>query len=159
MPNKYSVLFVCLGNICRSPLAEGIFRELVRQRGLEKEFCIASCGTGSWHEGEPAHRESRRVATQNGIDLSGHSARQLCAADFTRFSWHVAMDCQNKRDIMHAAAGRPVLLHCLREFDAEAESLDVPDPFYGGRDGFEEVYRIIERSCHGLLDHILQDDR
>lgn len=151
-----SVLFVCLGNICRSPLAEGVFRHLVEQAEKSKEYIIDSCGTGGWHVGEPPHRESRAVARRNGVSLEGQTARQLDREDFKRFDLIVAMDRQNRRDIERLMPkGSSCRVVCLREFDPEIVELDVPDPYYGGPDGFEEVYRIVERSCEALLDSLV----
>lgn len=158
MAQPTSVLFVCLGNICRSPLAEGVFRHLVAERGLAEEFDIDSAGTGGWHVGEPADPRSRQVAQAHGIELTCR-ARRLEADDLERFEWILAMDRENLGAIRRlsgdaeAAAAR---LHLLREFDPEAGTdLEVPDPYYGGEDGFETVYAMVRRACEGLLDELL----
>jgi protein-tyrosine phosphatase len=152
--SKISVLFVCLGNICRSPLAEGVFRHLVEERGLSANFEIDSCGTGSWHIGNPPHAESCRVAKKHGVSLDGQSARRLADDDFIRFDHIVAMDQSNLADLKSAKIGDSAELYCLRKFDSQKGDLDVPDPYYGGRDGFEEVYQIVHRCCENLLDHL-----
>lgn len=150
------ILFVCLGNICRSPLAEGFFRHFVREAGVPSRFRIESAGTGNWHEGEPPDRRALEVARRHGIALVGR-ARQLTAADLQLFDYVIAMDADNLADILSLSeAVRPdARVHRLREFDPEAgEDLDVPDPYYGGTRGFETVCDIIERSCRRLLEHI-----
>jgi protein-tyrosine phosphatase len=150
------VLFVCLGNICRSPLAEAVFRHRVRAAGLEDRFEIDSAGTSDYHEGEPPDRRAAAVARRHGIELTGRS-RPITASDLRRFDYIVVMDAQNLRDVRRLAERvRPEPeIRRLREFDAEsAGDLDVPDPYYGGEQGFETVQRIVERSCDGLLAHI-----
>ncbi len=151
---KISVLFVCLGNICRSPLGEGIFRHLVKERGLEERFEIDSCGTGAWHIGKSPHRDSIRVAEKHGVSLKGQVARQVADDDFLRFDYIVAMDQSNLADLEELKIGNTASLFCLRKFDSIKGDLDVPDPYYGGRDGFDEVYDIIYRCCDRLLAHL-----
>jgi protein-tyrosine phosphatase len=153
------VLFVCLGNICRSPLAAGIFRDLVSQRGLDGEIVSDSAGTGAWHAGEPADPRSNDVASLHGVDLNGHRARQVNSRDFEVFDLLVAMDRENVTDLKQAApeAGRHKI-HLLRDHDPEGPG-DVPDPYWGGPQGFEIVYRMIERSCEALLDALQRGQR
>ncbi|MCA9736925.1 MAG: low molecular weight protein-tyrosine-phosphatase [Gemmatimonadota bacterium] len=157
MARPTSVLFVCLGNICRSPLAEGVFRHLVAERGLAEEFDIDSAGTGGWHVGEPADPRSQQVAEAHGIELTCR-ARRLDADDLERFEWILAMDRENLGAIRRLAAEADAAgarLHLLREFDPEAGTdLEVPDPYYGGEDGFETVYAMVHRACVGLLDEL-----
>ena len=155
MSKKTSVLFVCLGNICRSPIAEGVFRQLVESEGLTGDFQIDSCGTGAWHEGERPHLESQRVAKKNDIDISQQRARQLRDDDFVNFDYIIAMDQSNKADINDSKIGERSSVYCLREFDSEGSSLDVPDPYYGGPSGFDNVFSMIDRSSKKLLQHIL----
>lgn len=150
------VLFVCLGNICRSPLAEGVFRALVRQAGVEHRFVIDSAGTADYHIGELPDPRTREVARSRGIELTSR-ARQVERADLDRFDYLLVMDSQNLRDVLRLARGTEVRaeIRRLREFDPEnGGDLDVPDPYYGGRSGFELVHDIVERSCRALLDHI-----
>lgn len=152
------VLFVCLGNICRSPLAEGIFRDLLEERGLSHRFRVDSAGTGAYHVGEPPDPRSRRVAQEHGVTLEGR-ARQVRPEDFQTFDYVIAMDRENLRNLerLEGGAGQSAALHLLREFDPEGEGPDggeVPDPYYGGPDGFERVYRMVRRSCRALLDEL-----
>ena len=151
--NQISVLFVCLGNICRSPLAEGIFRHLVEKRQLQQQFLIDSCGTGSWHVGELPHRDSREVAKKNGISLAGQRARQVADQDFYEFDYLVAMDRSNLADLNQINTNPEASIILLREYDPE-KGLDVPDPYYEG--GFDGVFSMIHRSCLNLLDELLE---
>lgn len=154
--DKLKVLFVCLGNICRSPLAEGVFRHLVEQAGLADRFEIDSAGTSSYHIGDaPDHRTSA-VALARGVRLSG-TARQLTAADLQRFDYVLVMDDDNLRAVRRLADAQPprAQIRLLREFDGDAKGeLDVPDPYYGGARGFENVHDIVERSCGVLLEQL-----
>jgi protein-tyrosine phosphatase len=152
------LLFVCLGNICRSPTAEGVMRRLIADAGLEDTVTVDSAGTGGWHAGSPPDERATAAARARGVVLDGR-ARQVTAADFDRFDLLVAMDASNRRDLEclapNAAARRKVV--ALREFDplaVEAGELEVPDPYYGGDDGFEHVLDVVERACRGLLRHV-----
>ena len=148
-----AVLFICLGNICRSPLAEGVFSALAEEHGVRDRFRIESAGTGAWHVGEPPDSRSTAVARQHGIELIG-TARRVESEDLREFDYLIVMDRQNERDIGHLLElyGGEAALELLREYDSEAGSdLDVPDPYYGGPDGFDRVYRMVRRSCEGLL--------
>jgi len=149
------VLFVCLGNICRSPLAEAVFRHLVEERGWTDRFDIDSAGTSGWHRGAPPDARSTEVARRRGITLAGGS-RKVTAADLRRFHYVIAMDEENLEALreLQAEAGGTARVHRLREFEPRAASLDVPDPYYGGARGFEEVHDIVERACAGLLAHV-----
>lgn len=159
--NRTSVLFVCLGNICRSPLAEGVFRHRVNEGGLRDRFEIDSAGTGGWHVGNPPDPRSRAVAEANGLSLDGQAARRVSPDDFDRFDWIVAMDRSNARDL-EALRGegdtplqrRRARIVLLRDFDPEPGDGQVPDPYYGGPGGFDDVYAMIDRSCAGLLEHL-----
>ena len=152
----YSVLFVCLGNICRSPLAKGVFQKLVDDSGLSEKFFIDSCGTGDYHIGKPAHSETRKVAKQFGISLEEHRARQVEESDCDEFDLIVAMDRSNLSDLKYLRRSGSAPIICLREHDPDAEGdLNVPDPYYGGPTGFVDGYRIIERSCRALLEDIV----
>jgi protein-tyrosine phosphatase len=150
------ILFVCLGNICRSPLAESIFRHLARERGLEHLFEIDSAGTSGYHAGSAPDSRSVATARGRGVEVVGTS-RQLDAADLRRFDYVIAMDAENLSDVerLRAAAGGTSRVHRLREWDAEAGDGNVPDPYYGGGRGFEDVHDIVERACGALLDHLL----
>jgi len=159
MSQKISVLFVCLGNICRSPLAEGVFRHVLDEGGVTDRFRVDSAGTGSWHVGEsPDHRSVRSAAT-HGVALTGHS-RQVQPEDFRTFDFIVAMDQSNLSHLQQYrdGVGGEAALLLLREFDPEGgPGAEVPDPYYGGPNGFEEVYDMVDRSCRELLTHILEE--
>ena len=149
------MLFVCLGNICRSPLAEGIFRDQVRQAGLGDAIEIDSAGIGDWHVGELPDPRTRSVAQRRGLELVSR-ARQVKSGDLESFDYVVAMDEENLRGLQRLRADTPsgTQVRRLREFDPDADQLDVPDPYYGGEDGFERVHDMVERACAGLLQHI-----
>lgn len=152
-----SVLFVCLGNICRSPLAEGVFLHLVRDEGLSERFEVDSAGTGSWHIGERPDPRSVAVAASHGVVLPG-CARQVRPDDFDRFDVIVAMDRENLRNLERMSPnGTRARLHLLREFDPEGGGDEVPDPYFGGDHGFENVYRMVHRSCARLLEELRTD--
>lgn len=160
MMPKVSVCFVCLGNICRSPTAEGVFQKLVEAAGRTADIVIDSAGTGSWHVGEAADARSRAFAAKRGYELASR-ARQVADEDFERFDYLLAMDQENlsilaaRQRSLGARLTRMPHVSLLRDFDATAPSGSVvPDPYYGGDRGFEEVLDICERACRGLLDHI-----
>lgn len=150
-----SILFVCLGNICRSPLAEGVSKHRVRERGLDGRVRVDSAGTGGWHVGDPPDPRSAEVARRNGIALEGR-ARQVQDRDFHDFDLLVAMDRSNLRKLEHmkARVGGTAGLHLLRDFDPDPGDREVPDPYYGGPGGFDDVYEMVDRSVEGLLDHL-----
>ena len=151
------VLFVCLGNICRSPLAEGIFRHHVESRKPGVRFHIDSAGTGDWHVGSAPHEQSCRVALERGLDISRQRALQIQADDLRNFDWVVAMDSENHRNILAlpgAEVNRARVIRLL-EVLPEAASLDVPDPYFGGPEGFDQVYDLLDDACVRLLDHVL----
>ena len=151
-----SVCFVCLGNICRSPTAEGVMRALVREAGLSSRIVIDSAGTGAWHAGEPADARARAAARARGIELTS-TARMFVRSDFERFDYVLAMDRANLRELRQLARGpeEHARLHLFRSFDPAAPvDAEVPDPYYGGPEGFNEVLDICERGCRGLLAHL-----
>lgn len=147
------VLFVCLGNICRSPLAEGVFRNLTQARGVASHYRVDSAGTGGWHAGEGPDARSVAVARKNGVALTGR-ARQIGSVDFEDFDHILAMDRQNLLDLRALTRGASggATLRLLRDFDSEPGDGQVPDPYYGGPDGFDTVYAMVRRSCARLLD-------
>ncbi len=155
--SQYKVLFVCLGNICRSPMAEGIFVELVKSRNLEHMFFIDSAGTSGHHTGELADPRMRKTAEKHGIKLS-HKSRKLKFSDFYDFDYILAMDDSNLADIieLHNGSGEQVFICKMRDFDNLNKGANVPDPYYGYEDGFEEVYKILKRSCSQFLDELLE---
>jgi len=148
------VCFVCLGNIVRSPLAENLFLHLVEQAGLGDKYEADSAGIGAWHVGEQPDSRMRRIAAQHGLSYDGR-ARQIQRSDLDRFDLLIAMDTENYHDLLRLARTpeQEAKVHTMREFDPlGGPRAVVPDPYYGGIDGFEEVYQIVERSCRGLLE-------
>ena len=152
------ILFVCMGNICRSPLAESVFRHLARERGVEHLFEIDSAGTSGYHAGDPPDPRSVATALARGVDVTGVS-RPLGERDLREFDYVIVMDTDNRSfvDRLGARAGGSARVHRLREWDPEGTGLDVPDPYYGGARGFDDVHDIVERSCAALLDHLLAE--
>lgn len=150
MDSTLNVLFVCLGNICRSPLAEGVFRHRVQRSGLEDRFHVDSCGTSAYHVGEPPDPGSVSVAGDHGIDLSAQRSRQLRPDDLRKFHYVICMDASNVRNTRRVGDG-PIRM--LREWDPDGPG-GVPDPWGGGLGGFEQVFAIVDRSCAALLDDI-----
>lgn len=146
-----SVLFVCLGNICRSPLAEGVFRHTVREAGLEDRFLIDSAGTGGWHRGNPPDPRSIQIAADNGIDISSLKARQIGHADLGRFDTILAMDEDNLANLHRMAGNRGG--GNIRLF-LDNPGRNVPDPYYGGVDGFRTVFDLVRDGCLALLDDL-----
>ena len=152
------ILFVCLGNICRSPTAEGVMRHMLREAGLADAVEVASAGTGDWHVGHPPDERATAAAGGRGIELSG-LARRFEPIDFERFDLVLAMDRQNLEH-MRALAPSPETagkLGLLREHDplaVESGELEVPDPYYGAGDGFERVLEVVERACKGLIAEV-----
>jgi protein-tyrosine phosphatase len=150
--------FVCLGNICRSPTAEGIMLSLVEQAGLATEIHVESAGTGSWHVGEAADPRSRDCAQERDVRLPS-IARQFVATDFARFDYVLAMDRDNLVDLRAIAPDDDAWsrIHLLRSFELPPSgSDDVPDPYHGGEKGFDHVFDICLAACRGLLDHLVE---
>lgn len=151
---RTSILFVCLGNICRSPAAEGVFQHLVTEAGLADHFTLDSAGTGAWHEGEPADRRMRKAAERRGIPLTS-IARQVEVQDFERFDYVFAMDASNLRDLRAMApASHRSRIQLFRDLDPEGRGEDVPDPYYGTADGFDDVLDIVTRTGRVLLEQL-----
>lgn len=153
--NPYKIVFVCLGNICRSPTAEGVFQHLVNERGLQSYFYVDSAGTSAYHIGEAANSKSRMTAREHGIELRSR-ARRFEQDDLKEFDLIVAMDRENlenirKLDKQSSFSAKTIL---MREYDPEPGDGEVPDPYYGGMDGFERVFQIVKRSCEELLDEL-----
>lgn len=148
-----SVLFVCLGNICRSPLAEGVSRDLARREAIAVE--IDSAGTGDWHVGHPPDRRAQAVAARNGLDIAGLRARQVTPDDFRRFDHIVAMDASNLANLeaMRPADATAKVARLL-DYALGTGVADVPDPYYGGPEGFDETHRLVEAGARGLLARI-----
>jgi protein-tyrosine phosphatase len=150
------VCFVCLGNICRSPTAEAVMRHVVKQEGLEGSIAISSAGTGDWHVGGPRDQRSQAVGAARGIPLTGR-ARQFTSASFDGCDYALAMDRANRDELLRLArtdADR-AKVRLLRSFDPEAPpDAEVPDPYYGGPRGFEEVFDLCAAACRGLIAHL-----
>lgn len=151
------ILFVCLGNICRSPTAEGVMRKLVSEAGLQESIAIDSAGTGGWHVGDPPDERATAAAHTRGITLEGQ-ARKVRPEDFERFDLILAMDSSNERDLHLLAPDEEARMkvRLLREFDpasAGLDDLDVPDPYYDSARGFEIVLDQVQAACEGLLRH------
>ena len=152
------ILFVCMGNICRSPTAEGVMRRLVEDAGLADRISVESAGTGAWHAGNPPDRRATVAARRRGIALAG-AARQVTPEDFRDFDLLIAMDRSNLGDLLAVAPDEDAAdkVRLLREFDptsAGAPDLDVPDPYYGGERGFERVLDLVDAAARGLLDEL-----
>lgn len=153
--NPFRICFVCLGNICRSPTAEGIFQHLAEQEGLADFFEIDSAGTSAYHEGESANRNSQRTARGHGISLYS-KARQFRSSDLDYFDLVLAMDDNNYANILQLASSdrHEDKIGRMRDFDPRPGNGQVPDPYAGGIDGFENVFQIVKRSCKQLLDEL-----
>lgn len=151
------VLFVCLGNICRSPTAHGVFLKKLQERGLQQRVTVDSAGTAAWHTGKVPDSRSQSAAAARGYDLSALRARQAVADDFHTFDYVLAMDNENLvnlQRLMPAGGTEPALF--LKTFGRRFTEGEVPDPYYGGEDGFEHVLDLVEDACEGLLDDIEQ---
>lgn len=145
------VLFVCLGNICRSPMAEAVFRHLVAEEGLSDQIAVDSAGIGGWHAGEPPHAGTRKVLAEKEIAHDTIRARQITAEDFTRYDYIVCMDEENL-DALERKAPKGKRVYRLMDFADHLPERNVEDPYYTGR--FEYVYELVEAGCRGLLEHI-----
>lgn len=152
-----NVLFVCLGNICRSPLAQGILLKEIEKRGLAGKIAVDSCGTSKYHIGEPPDHRTLENAKSNGIILN-HQARQFERSDFRKFDYILAMDSANRNNILRldqtSEFGHKLMM--IRDFDPEFKGADVPDPYFGGESGFLEVFDILDRSVNKFLDHLIE---
>jgi protein-tyrosine phosphatase len=144
------ILMVCLGNICRSPTAEGVMRHLLREQGLDGRVTVDSAGTGGWHIGQPRDHRSVAAAHRRGFSIDGQG-RQVTREDFESYDLLLAMDGENLRELRRMAPpGTEGKVRALRDWDPEGAG-DVPDPYYGEGDGFDEVLDIVERSCRALV--------
>ncbi len=148
---KIKVVFVCMGNICRSPMAEAVFRNLVAQQQVSDHFEITSGGTGDWHAGEPPHRGTRETLKRHGIEPNGLIAKQVTQDMLNRADYVVAMDYENLADLRSWRVDRKKVSRIL-DYALDVEVRDVPDPYYDGR--FELVYSLVNRGAEGLLQHI-----
>ncbi|WP_412062525.1 low molecular weight protein-tyrosine-phosphatase [Rubrivirga sp. IMCC45206] len=150
------VLFVCLGNICRSPLAEGLFQDKVTAAGLADRVVVDSAGTGGWHVGAPPDRRMTATAAAHGTDLARLQARQLVRHDLDDYDHVFVMDKDNLHDTLalNPDGDHGTRVRLFREFDPEPGDYQVPDPYYGGADGFETVYAIADRTTDAILDRL-----
>ncbi len=152
--SQIKVLFVCMGNICRSPTAEGVFRHLVEKAGLNQHIHIDSAGTHAYHVGEQPDQRAQAAARGRGIDLSSQRARQVKPKDFQGFDYVIAMDASNHSDLLNVAGGEADNLHMFLNFADNFSETDVPDPYYGGEQGFQHVLDLVEDASTGLIKHI-----
>ncbi len=154
---QQKILFVCLGNICRSPLAEAIFNKQIQTRGLSEKYSADSCGTSDFHIGERPDARTIRNARHHEIELE-HLGRQLVVQDFSQFDLILTMDRANHQhtlDLSAKAQHKSAEIRMVRSFDPESFGAhDVPDPWYGNEEGFEEVFQILWRSCDALINHL-----
>lgn len=157
MAGNVKVLFVCMGNICRSPTAQGVFRKLVSDAGLDGQINTDSAGTHAYHVGNSPDRRAQETAERRGVDLSDLVARRVTAEDFAAFDYVLAMDQDNLfalKDI--CPAGMTERLYLFMDFAPDLPASEVPDPYYGGPAGFERVFDLVEAASTGLLAHIQQ---
>ena len=150
------ICFVCQGNIIRSPLAENLFRYLTEKQELSEKYQVSSAGTSAYHVGEAPDRRMRQVAAEHGFEYTGR-AKQFVLDDLNEYDLIVVMDKNNRRFIESMAQDEihSKKIQMMREFDPQGSGdLDVPDPYYGGVEGFEETYQIVKRSCEGFLEHL-----
>jgi protein-tyrosine phosphatase len=149
---RHRLLFVCLGNICRSPMAEGVFRRIAEEEGVLDLFDIDSAGLGHWHIGQAPDTRAQKAARGRGIDISGQSARQVKHGDFARFDLLLAMDEGNFQELTELApADARHKVRRFLDFAPKARTKDVPDPFFGGPEGFDHALDLIEQAARGLL--------
>jgi len=148
------ILFVCLGNICRSPTAEAVFRTVVARDAPELEVLIDSAGTAGYHVGSPPDRRAQEAARRRGYDMSAIRARSVEPEDFERFDLILAMDRNNLTALQRQGADPGRRVRLFMEFADDPETLEVPDPYYGGVNGFEAVLDLIEAASRGLLEHV-----
>lgn len=153
----YRVCLVCMGNICRSPMAEVVLRQTLDDRGLGDRVVVESAGTGGWHEGDPMDERALRILADRGYDGSAHRARKFTKDWFHRYDLVLAMDRDNLANLRRMApAGVEVRL--FRSFDPAAPpDAEVPDPYYGGREGFEEVLSLVESAAEGVAKHVADE--
>lgn len=153
--SRVSVLFVCLGNICRSPTAEAVFRQLVIKHGLEHAITIDSAGTHAYHVGEPPDHRAQAAAARRGIDMSLLRGRRATESDIEQFDYILAMDNENYHNLLAISSdGLENKIHLFLDFAPDRPEQEVPDPYYGGPGGFDNVLDMVEDASIGLLEHI-----
>ncbi len=154
------ILFVCLGNICRSPMAEGLFRRELERRAIDHLVEVDSAGTGDWHVGEPPDPRARRAISKRGVDISHLRGRQVSVQDLEAFDLILAMDAENLSDLLALADERQMQrIRLFLDFAPEAGVREVPDPYFGEEDGFETVLDLLEAAAKGLADHVEEELR
>ncbi len=155
--NPYKIVFVCLGNICRSPTAEGVLQHLVNERGLQSYFEIDSAGTSAYHVGETANSNSQQVARKHGVELHSRS-RKFEYSDLEYYDLILTMDHDNLNNVKSLDRKNRFeqKVALMRSFDPQPDDGAVPDPYYGGMQGFENVFQVVKRSCESLLDELEQ---
>jgi protein-tyrosine phosphatase len=147
------VLFVCMGNICRSPLAQGVFEDVLRRESLEGEVSVDSAGTGAWHVGSPPDERALSAASLRGVDISSQRARRITPEDCQNFDYILTMDEENYRAVSGLCRDSAVVRPFL-DFATDSPETAVPDPYYGGPEGFEHVLELVEEASEGLLEDI-----
>lgn len=157
---KIHVMFVCMGNICRSPTAHAVMQDILKQKGVSDQFVIESSGTHAYHVGEPADERTQKIALSKGIDMSDLRAQKISITDYDRFDWILAMDHDNLELIDYYSPESPkAQIRLLMDFPThenyQQQSI-VPDPYYGGEQGFEEVFSMLEDACAGFLEYVMQ---
>lgn len=154
----YKVLFVCTGNICRSPTAEGVFRQMVKSAGLGNDVSVDSAGISSWHAGQSPDSRAVETALKNGVDISSLRARKVVRDDFQHFDLIIALDTSHLQVLeklrRESAQGKAELKLLMRDYAPETGFTDVPDPYYGGCDGFQSVFELIRGACANLLSSV-----
>jgi protein-tyrosine phosphatase len=155
--SQIKVLFVCMGNICRSPTAEGVFRKVIADKGTEDRFLVDSAGTHAYHVGEPADSRAQQTAKRRGVDLSKIRARKVERSDFEYFDYVLAMDADNYRMLI---ATSPIEHHhkisLFLDYASQRSEQDVPDPYYGGANGFEHVFDLVEDASIGFYQSVIK---
>jgi protein-tyrosine phosphatase len=155
MAQPIKILFVCMGNICRSPMAEGVFKHYTVEAGLAEKIASDSAGTHDYHIGEPPDPRAQRIAGKRGYDLSRLRGRQVSRGDFDEFDYVLAMDEMNLRLLQRLCPEQHAhKLRLFMEFGTDPEMREVPDPYYGGTQGFERVLDMVEQAARGLLEHL-----
>ena len=157
---KVSVLFICMGNICRSPTAEGVFRKMVNSSSMQNSIAIDSAGTHAYHIGQPPDERAMRSAFQRGYDLSNQRARRVTTEDFGQFHYVLAMDRSNYHDLLQMSPPEHQdRISLFLDYHPDPAYIDVPDPYYGGGSGFEEVLDLVETASDHLLQKVIKDLR